>query len=309
MNNQKYKRKLKWILILFLVAPLFLSSIGQCQDIRATLRKISEKNRFSFVILGDRTGSTPESWNILDQAINEINMLRPDFVIMIGDLIEKELNSTVSIQDLWSEAIQHIEPLTMPFILVPGNHDIWDQLSYQIWLQTMGKTYHAFNYKGSHFIILNTEENHGSGEQGLGEKQMSFLKEEIQKHHQSQHLFIFLHQPVWLPSEKEKFNWSEIESLLEGTNYSIFAGHLHVLASKQYQGHRYLISGPTGGKMRLTRNPSLGFLQHYTWVTVEDEKSYIAFIEPGNIYSEEIAQNAYKRYLQGLYLLKGNNPY
>ena len=302
--------QIKTRLILLSISFLsFFSSRGICQYRDIPHQTIPEKDKFSFILVGDRTGSDSQSWQIFDRAIDEINLLRPDFVIMIGDIIENLPSRTGSIQSLWVEAFEHLKQFKMPFFIVPGNHDIWNRQSYQTWKQNLGNTYYSFSYKGCRFIILNSEEVHITGEIGFGEKQLSFLKEEIQRYHQARQLFLFFHQPVWLPSEKDKYHWTEIESLLDETNYSVFAGHLHLLASKTHQGHRYLIAGPTGGKMRLARNPGLGFMHHYTWITVENDSSYIAFIEPGKIYDETLSQNAYKRYLQGLYLLKGSNPY
>ena len=309
MNNQTLWKKSFRLFLLISFLSFFSSPRGTCQYRNMPRQTIPEKDKFSFILVGDRTGSDSQSWQIFDQAIGEINLLRPDFVIMIGDIIEENPGRTTSIQSVWSEAVEHLKQLEMPFFIIPGNHDIWDRTSYQTWNQLLGSTYYSFSYKGCRFIILNSEESHITGEIGFGEKQLAFLKEEIQSHRQARQLFLFFHQPVWLPSEKDKYHWSEIESLLDDTNYSVFAGHLHLLASKQHQGHRYLIVGPTGGKMRLARNPNLGFMHHYTWVTVENDSSYIAFIEPGKIYDEKLSQNAYKRYLQGLYLLKGTNPY
>ncbi len=309
MFSKKFLEKPLRFCLLITFLLFFVSSQGTCQYKDMPRQIIPEKDKFSFILVGDRTGSDSQSWQILDQAIHEINLLRPDFVIMIGDIIEESPGRIISIQSLWSEAIEHLKLFKMPFFIVPGNHDIWDLTSYQAWNQILGKTYYSFSYRGCRFIILNSEEYNITGEPGFGEKQLAFLKEEIQNHRQSRQLFLFFHKPVWLPSEKDKYHWPEIEALLDGTNYSVFAGHLHLLASKEYQGHRYLIAGPTGGKMRLARNPSMGFMQHYTWVTVENDSSYIAYIEPGKIYDEKLSQNAYKTYLQGLYLLKGMNPY
>lgn len=42
---------------------------------------------FSFVILGDKTSGGEGKWPIFDQAVAEINLLRPDFVITTGDQI------------------------------------------------------------------------------------------------------------------------------------------------------------------------------------------------------------------------------
>ncbi len=260
------------------------------------------RDKYTFSILGDRTGSGPDSWNILDKAVFEMNQLQPDFVIMIGDLIEDNSSDSPIIENKWNTAFQHIRAFQMPFFMVPGNHDIWNQTSYRVWKEIMGDTYFSFDYNNDHFLILNTEEKHGTGEEGFGSQQMTFVMNDINSHRQSDPFFIFLHQPVWLLSGQLKNDWDKIESMLHGVDYSVFSGHLHVLASKYIDEHQYTIVGPTGGEMRLPRNPALGLFHHYTWVTITESRFSIAFIEPGRVYSEETALKVYDIYLQGMNL-------
>ncbi|RQV93287.1 hypothetical protein EH221_09965 [bacterium] len=261
------------------------------------------QDKYTFSILGDRTGSGPDSWSILDKAIFEMNQLQPDFVIMIGDLIEDNSSDRHTIESKWNEALQHISAFRVPFFMVPGNHDIWNQTSYRIWKEMMGDTYFSFDYQNDHFLILNTEEKYGTAEEGFGSQQMNFIMNDIRNHQKADPFFIFLHQPVWLLSGQLKNDWNKIESSLQDVSYSVFSGHLHVLASKYIDEHPYTIVGPTGGEMRLPRNPALGLFHHYTWVTVTGSRFSVAFIEPGRIYSEETALKVYDIYLQGMNLL------
>lgn len=267
-----------------------------------------QQDRFTFAVLGDRTGGESESWKIFDRAVADINCLKPDFVVMIGDVIEGGALSSKKIEARWEEARSHLDSLRIPLFVVPGDNDIWDRTSYSVWKQVMGDTYRAFTYKGCRFILLNTEESHGTGERGFGIRQMAFIEENIRKHGDIRQFFLFFHQPVWTFSGPLKSDWERIESLLYGISYSVFTGHLHALGSKLRTGHRHLIVGPTGGKMRIPRNPSLGLFHHFTWVVVEGDTSSVAFIEPGSVRSERIALKAYERYLLGRLLLKRFYP-
>jgi hypothetical protein len=266
--------------------------------------QLLRSDKFSFAVLGDRTGGESESWKIFDRAVADINRLKPDFVVMIGDVIEGGASSLAQIEARWEEARSHLDSLRVPLFVVPGNNDIWDRTSYSVWKRVMGDTYLAFTYKGCRFILLNSEESHGSGKLGFGTRQMAFIEENIRQHGDVHQFFLFFHQPVWAFSGPLKSDWERIESFLEGKAYSVFAGHIHALGSKHRKGHRYLIVGPTGGKMRLPRNPMLGLFHHFTWIVVEGETSSVAFIEPGSIRSEGIAVKAYDRYLLGRLLLK-----
>jgi len=287
-----------------IAAVLFLFSIhlwpgpGRVND-PALLPDTDQK--FNFAIIGDRTGAGPDSWKILDQAIEEINRLQPDFAVMIGDAIEGSRQSAQNPYE-WEEAFSHLDALKVPLFLIPGNHDIFNASSYRLWKEKIGQPYHAFSYRGCRFLFLNTEESHGTGEEGLGTQQMRFIRDEI-VNQPYRHLFLFMHQPMWILDEGLGKQWKEIEKLLQSRSYTVVAGHLHVLAAKRKDGNLMLIQGPTGGHMRMQRNPALGFFQHITWVTVDRGRPVFAFIEPGRIYGESTALQAYQRYVQSIMLL------
>lgn len=288
----------------------FIYSIGQGQVGLRQYNRVENlravpREKFAFVVLGDRTGEGPDSWKVFDKAILEINQLRPDFVILIGDIIEGGTTNRTVIDARWDEAKQHLDSLGIPLFMVPGDNDICNEASCSAWKNIFGSTYSAFTYRDCRFILLNTEETHGTGEEGFGSRQMAFVEEELRRNDRARQFFFFFHQPVWISSGRFKSQWERIESILDGKPYSVFAGHFHVLASKIRKGHRHLFVGPTGGKMRLPRNPALGFFHHFTWVSVEGATSHVAFIEPGNIHSEKTAIDAYERYMLGRLLLKG----
>jgi hypothetical protein len=139
----------------------------------------------------------------------------------------------------------------------------------------------------------------------LGSGQLNFLRREI-RNNTYDHLFLFMHQPIWILKSGTGQQWDEIERLLGDRQYTVIAGHLHVLAARRNKGKLMLIHGPTGGSMRMQRNPALGFFHHITWVTVDHGNPSVAFIEPGRIYGEKTARQAYQRYVQGLMLMEGN---
>ena len=47
-----------------------------------------QEEAFQFLIYGDRTGGVPEGLSILEQAVTDTNLLDPDFVMTVGDLIQ-----------------------------------------------------------------------------------------------------------------------------------------------------------------------------------------------------------------------------
>ena len=120
-----------------------------------------DPDKFSFAIIGDKTGGGEDKWHVFDRAIAEINALKPDFAIMVGDLIQGYTADIKKIESEWKEFWGHQSPLRVPFIALPGNHDITNRMMYDYWVDNLGRTYSAFTYKNCLFLLLNTEERHG----------------------------------------------------------------------------------------------------------------------------------------------------
>jgi hypothetical protein len=47
-----------------------------------------DDDKFTFAIIGDKTGGGLRNWPIFDRAMDEVSRLHPDFAIMVGDLIQ-----------------------------------------------------------------------------------------------------------------------------------------------------------------------------------------------------------------------------
>ena len=83
----------------------------------------NDPDNFQFVIIGDRTGGA----NVLgtfDLAMDQINLLQPEFVINVGDLIEGYSDDKAELNAEWDEIDVMLKKLEMPFFRTPGNHDI-----------------------------------------------------------------------------------------------------------------------------------------------------------------------------------------
>lgn len=132
-------------------------------------RPFPAPDKFTFAVLGDRTGGGIENWPITDRAVAELNLLRPDFVLSTGDLQRGYTDDMAELNHQWREYNAHLSRLAMPYFFVPGNHDIYSRDSYDLWKKNAGRTYYSFDYKGCHFLVLNTHEMRGSGAKGARE--------------------------------------------------------------------------------------------------------------------------------------------
>ncbi len=66
-----------------------------------------DPDKFSFAIIGDKTGGGLDKWPIFDRAMVEVNEFDPDFAIMVGDLIQGYTENLDTIEQEWAEFWAH----------------------------------------------------------------------------------------------------------------------------------------------------------------------------------------------------------
>ena len=263
-----------------------------------------DEDKFSFAIIGDKTGGGLDKWPVFDRAIDEINALKPDFAIMVGDLIQGYTDDVEQIKAEWLEFWQHESDLTVSFLPLPGNHDITNRTMYDYWVDNIGRTYAAFVYKNCLFVMLNTEEWHGFPQakgdvqtNWFGAAQLRYVAEKLAEHTDVRHTFVLLHKPAWL---YEDSGWTHIETALGEREYTVFAGHFHNLTLHTRNDRRYFVLGATGGGFTPQEATEAGAFDHYSIVTVDNAEVNIAIIEPGNIYPPDIATAEFKQQIGNL---------
>src|SRR5258706_1156716 len=83
-----------------------------------------ERDAFFFVVFGDRTTGPPEGIQVLAQAVDEVNLLAPDFVINVGDMVQG-YNDTPEWLTQMREYKATMQKLACPWFPVVGNHDLY----------------------------------------------------------------------------------------------------------------------------------------------------------------------------------------
>ena len=74
---------------------------------------------FDFVIVTDRTGGHRE--HVFRDAMPKLNLLRPAFVMSVGDLIEGYTEDRDELKAQWDEFEGFIDQLGMPWSMKPSN--------------------------------------------------------------------------------------------------------------------------------------------------------------------------------------------
>ncbi len=307
----QYAHMLRIIVIPVLCLTIITTTTAQKPDFPERMPIVErpfsdDPDKFTFAIIGDKTGGGLDKWHIFDRAIDEINILKPDFAIMVGDLIQGDTTDLKQLAAEWKEFWDHQSDLIVPFLALPGNHDITNPVMYDYWEKHIGRTYSAFIYKNCLFLLLNTEEWHtNSGEwtNWFGEEQIEYVKSQLTQHADVRHTFVLLHRPLWLQKHS---GWEEIETALGERAYTVFAGHYHRLTLHTRNDRRYFVLGATGGGFTPQAVREIGAFDHYSLVTVDNKDVNVAIIEPGNIHPADLSIAAFKDQVSNLLQFKQN---
>ena len=257
----------------------------------------NEEDAFTFAVFGDRTGGPADGVNILADAVRDVNLIEPDLVMTVGDLINGYSGTETWMWQM-KEFKTIMKELLCPWFPVAGNHDTyWRPLDdpnmpngqhdkhYEM---HFGPLWYSFQHKNCNFIVMYSDE--GEPETGkkdyrdyktqkVSSEQMEFLEAALKRGQNDMHQFIFIHHPRWLEGGYGT-DWNQrVHPLLKdaGNVTAVFAGHIHYMRSDPKDGIEYLSLATVGGGQSQSL-PEIGFLHQYHLVTVrKDQVAMAAF--------------------------------
>jgi|GEM_PF-426285 len=221
-------------------------------------------NSFRFSIIGDRTGgATP---GVYSQVWREVDQLHPDFVVTVGDTIQR----TNDPRRQWDR----LRPLFdryrhYPIYFTAGNHDVFSEESRVLFEKETGRpTFYSFDHQNAHFTVLDN-----SRTLDLSDEQLLFLEEDLEEQQDKSPKFIFFHKPFWILPLKLGSGEFPLHRIAKkyGVDY-VISGHGHQFMRMERDGIVYLEVGSSGGRMRGVER-GLGFREgwfyHHVLVSVE----------------------------------------
>jgi len=259
------------------------------------LRFNNGEDTFQFAIVTDRTGSA--RWGIFQDAIAKLNLLQPEFVMSVGDLIQGYTDDLGQLNLEWDEFTGFIDRLEVPFFFLPGNHDMTNPIMAELWKERFGAAYYSFVYQDVLFLCLNS--NDGTIHQIL-EPQISWVREVLNRHEDVRWTLVFVHMPFWDQEEPDlTSNWEPIEEALGDRKYTVFAGHTHSYTKNVRNDHRYITLATTGGGSGL-RGPMFGEFDQVAWVTMTHEGPIIANLMLDGIWDENVRTAGLRSFVEAL---------
>ena len=240
------------------------------------LKLNNRPKNFQFAIITDRTGGRRPG--VFTQAIDKINLLQPEFVMTVGDMIQGYTEDPGQWALEWAEFESKVDKLQMPFFFCAGNHDFSNMPMSDEWHRKFGRSYYHFRYHNTLFVVLNTEEKPKKGRPYFfSVEQQQWLAGVLETNTDVRWTFVILHKPAWtyVDDDPDLLGWTAIETALAGRRHTVFAGHKHNYAKYIRNGNEYYMLATTGGGSDLSGLKN-GRFDHFVWVTMKEDGPVIA---------------------------------
>jgi len=180
------------------------------------------------------------------KAVEKINVLNPDFVIICGDLVNR--NNEKSYADF-----NEIKAgFSMPCYCVPGNHDVGDKPtneSLAYYRETVGDDYFSFTHKGATFVLVNTQLWKAPVKDETEKQDIWFENTLKAAAGDGNRIIIAGHFPLFLENPDEGDDYFAISpgkrrkilGLLEQYNVNVMiGGHTHRTIINEYNGIQFV---------------------------------------------------------------------
>lgn len=228
------------------------------------LKLNNDPDAFQFAIVSDRTGAHREK--VFSRAVARLNLLQPEFVISVGDLIEGGRKERAKLEAEWQEFDSYVNKLTMPFFYIPGNHDVGAKESDALWRERFGRRWFHFVYRDVLFLCLNSDDGSAGN---IGNEQLAYAKQVLADNKDVRYTLVYIHKPIWTGDIK-KNGWGAVEEALGNRAYTVFCGHVHRYRKFVRNGRNYYQLATTGGGSKIRGIP-FGEFDHIVWVTMKKE--------------------------------------
>jgi len=261
-------------------------------------------DKFTFAVFADLTGG--ERDGVFEIAVAQLNLLRPELIMNVGDLIEGDSKDQAGLAAEWDSFDERAMLARAPVFYAGGNHDLTGEMLRQAWESRYGPRYYHFVYKDALFLVFDTEDNTPERMQEIfelrneaiaiykaegpeafakteyaslpersagtiGPEQSAYFQDVIEANSDARWTFLFLHKPAW--QKEGEANFSAIEATLANRPYTVFTGHVQAFGYEERNGRDYIRLATTGGE----QFPKAGrSADHVTLVTVDGDGVDIA---------------------------------
>jgi len=262
-----------------------------------------EDDRFMFAIFSDLYGGERE--RVFGVAMAQLQLLRPELILNVGDLINGGTEDRDRLGAEWDEFDAKLDGLSAPVFYIGGNHDLTNPTMRAFWEERYGARYYHFVYKDVLFLMMDSEDFEeqrmkevyearalalriDAGEEpgvyqeteyykmterrtgSIRGEQARYFREVIAENSDVRWTFLLTHKPVWRNADAAEFQ--SIEAALGDRPYTVINGHFHSYSLTERNERDYIHLGTTSGGQNA--NNDMAF-DHVTLVTMADDRPSI----------------------------------
>ncbi|UCF70724.1 MAG: hypothetical protein JSW49_00135 [candidate division WOR-3 bacterium] len=239
-----------------------------------------------FVVMGARTSDPVEG--IFDAVVDEISLLRPDFVINVGNLIEVQGADSSNIHVQWSDVKNTMAILNCAKYFVPGSNDVNDDLTRTIFENETGcKRYYSFDKGNCHIVVLDNSMTAWAPMPEVDTLQYAWLVSDLERNKHAGHIFIFFNTPFYLTALSSGQPSTFVDLCLEYRIRAVFNGGLGSYMYLNEDGIDYIAVGSSGATMR-DQDTGKGNFYHYLFVSVKGNEYNVAVIKHGSVFYRNV---------------------
>lgn len=189
----------------------------------------AEPNKFQAILFGDPQPRNKQELNYISHdVVEELIGSKAAFGVTLGDIVFDDLS-------LLKPQARRIAMIGIPWYNVIGNHDINldaknDKQSDETFERVFGPSYYSFDYGPVHFLVLDDIEwfvpkggKKGSYRGGLGNEQMTFIRNDLAAIPSNQFVVLMMHIPLVGVRDRQ-----ELYRLIEKRPLCVsISGHTH----------------------------------------------------------------------------------
>jgi predicted phosphodiesterase len=195
----------------------------------------------------------------LNGIVSELNALKPDFIILTGDIIANAKGPELDEVKAWFAAIDDgfVSRFAAPVYETMGNHDeVRDpSVDKTVYEEHFGPTYYSFNMKGTHCVVLDPHQLSDTKQiYTVSAAQLEWLRRDLALVESSAPILVFCHEPTtdWAQTAENQALWD----LLAGANITaLLNGHWHTNFVLREEPFYELTSGAVCGSWWEGPNP------------------------------------------------------
>lgn len=187
---------------------------------------------FRFVVVNDTHYMSPECVDWLTRAVARMQAERPDFILHLGDLVERgHREHLMIVRDLFAAA-------KVPCYVQIGNHDHLidgDRSAYEELFPD--RVNYSFSHQGWQFVGVDTCMGSSSSNVVISDATLAWLEAHLKTLDRARPLVLFTHFPLAEGVRYRPRNAETLLSLLLPFNLQgVFNGHFHAATERSFGG-------------------------------------------------------------------------